>query len=202
MLANLCYAASADGIDTVLVSDGRDGALPCGAVYATDRDTADCAVFLHDEFKKRSAARRQLAAQYGDALAGERIFEAVRPLLIVISDFGAFLSALYEASDKEVNSVAIVESVLKNGGGMGVVFAAVMNRQFYTKSFFRQAAQIFASYKSGVHLGGHLDLQKIIESTLPLNEQTRQKPPEQGYALNRSRVQEVFIPPHRLREDE
>ncbi len=86
------------------------------------------------------------------------------------------------------------ETLLKNGRGYGVTFLAVWNRALYQQSFQKQAVQLFLSYQTGVHLGGKLDAQRAIETGLSITEQARIRPPETGFALEGTRLSEVYLP--------
>ena len=57
-----------------------------------------------------------------------------------------------------------------------------------------KAVQLFLSYQTGVHLGGKLDAQRAIETGLSITEQARIRPPETGFALEGTRLSEVYLP--------
>ena len=45
-----------------------------------------------------------------------------------------------------------------------------------------------------MHLGGKLDAQRAIETGLSITEQARVRPPETGFALEGTRLSEVYLP--------
>ena len=94
----------------------------------------------------------------------------------------------------DTQSKLLSEELLKNGRGYGVTFLAVWNRALYQQSFQKQAVQLFLLYQTGVHLGGKLDAQRAIETGLSITEQARVRPPETGFALEGTRLSEVYLP--------
>ena len=70
----------------------------------------------------------------------------------------------------------------------------IWNHPLYQQNFQKQAVQLFLSYQTGVHLGGKLDAQRAIETGLSITEQARIRPPETGFALEGTRLSEVYLP--------
>ena len=149
--------------------------------------------YLRDLFKRRAAARREYIAANGADGCEAYLRETFQPVLVLFEDYNAFCAMSYAPGDR-ISYTEVWETLLKNGKGFGVVFAAIWNKALYQQNFARPACQLFAAYQTGVHLGGKLDAQRVIEPGLSITELTKTRAPESGFALEGAAVSEAFFP--------
>ena len=161
--------------------------------YCSYEDVLSLMTYLRDLFKTRAAAKREYAASHTEAECEAYLRTAFPPVIVLFEDYNAFCAMSYSPGTR-VSYTDVWETLLKNGRGYGVTFLAVWNRALYQQSFQKQAVQLFLSYQTGVHLGGKLDAQRAIETGLSITEQARVRPPETGFALEGTRLSEVYLP--------
>ena len=149
--------------------------------------------YLRDLFKRRATAKREYIAANGADGCEAYLRKMFRPVLVLFEDYNAFCAMSYAPGDR-ISYTEVRETLLKNGKGFGVVFAAIWNKALYQQNFARPACQLFAAYQTGVHLGGKLDAQRVIEPGLSITELTKTRAPESGFALEGAAVSEVFFP--------
>ena len=161
--------------------------------YSGYEEVLSLMTYLRDLFKRRATAKREYIAANGADGCEAYLRKMFRPVLVLFEDYNAFCAMSYSPGTR-VSYTDVWETLLKNGRGYGVTFLAVWNRALYQQSFQKQAVQLFLSYQTGVHLGGKLDAQRAIETGLSITEQARVRPPETGFALEGTRLSEVYLP--------
>ena len=161
--------------------------------YCSYEDVLSLMTYLRDLFKTRAAAKKEYAASHTEAECEAYLRTAFPPVIVLFEDYNAFCAMSYSPGTR-VSYTDVWETLLKNGRGYGVTFLAVWNRALYQQNFQKQAVQLFLSYQTGVHLGGKLDAQRAIETGLSITEQARIRPPETGFALEGTRLSEVYLP--------
>ena len=161
--------------------------------YCSYEDVLALMTYLRDLFKTRAAAKKEYAASHTEAECEAYLRSAFPPVIVLFEDYNAFCAMSYSPGTR-VSYTDVWETLLKNGRGYGVTFLAVWNRALYQQNFQKQAVQLFLSYQTGVHLGGKLDAQRAIETGLSITEQARIRPPETGFALEGTRLSEVYLP--------
>lgn len=161
--------------------------------YCSYEDVLALMTYLRDLFKTRAAAKKEYAASHTEAECEAYLRTAFPPVIVLFEDYNAFCAMSYSPGTR-VSYTDVWETLLKNGRGYGVTFLAVWNRALYQQNFQKQAVQLFLSYQTGVHLGGKLDAQRAIETGLSITEQARIRPPETGFALEGTRLSEVYLP--------
>lgn len=161
--------------------------------YSSYEEVLSLMTYLRDLFKRRAAARREYIAANGADGCEAYLRETFQPVLVLFEDYNAFCAMSYAPGDR-ISYTEVWETLLKNGKGFGVVFAAIWNKALYQQNFARPACQLFAAYQTGVHLGGKLDAQRVIEPGLSITELTKTRAPESGFALEGAAVSEAFFP--------
>ena len=161
--------------------------------YCSYEDVLSLMTYLRDLFKTRAAAKKEYAASHTEAECEAYLRTAFPPVIVLFEDYNAFCAMSYSPGTR-VSYTDVWETLLKNGRGYGVTFLAVWNRALYQQNFQKQAVQLFLSYQTGVHLGGKLDAQRASETGLSITEQARIRPPETGFALEGTRLSEVYLP--------
>lgn len=197
MVANILYYLEQKQIELHYVGGDSDFELPSGTrVYSRHDQVFDLMSDLREVFKERVAARKAYVAEKGSDGCDEYMQTQFKPVVVLFGDYNAFCSMTYQPTDNTHIYTEAFEAFLKNGKGYGVTFIAVWNKQIYSQNFMRPACQLFVQHRAGVHLGGKLDAQKLVDTNMSLAEQAKQRPAESGFAMSDLNVSEVFIPPH------
>lgn len=202
MEANILHYAVERQVECHYVADERDERSETAKVhtYHSYDELFSLMSYLRDVFKQRAADRKEYILKNDHNGADAFIQSKYEPILVVFHDYNAFCTAAY--ANTEHSFIEAFEEFLKNGKKFGITFIAVWNKALYQQNFQKPACQLFLAQKSGVHLGGRLDMQRAIEVNMPYGELNKQRPPEVGFALDVARVSEVFIPPHELQQEE
>ena len=202
MEANILHYAVEKQLECHFVADEGVDAPEAAKIhtYHSYDEMFSLMTYLRDVFKQRAADRKAYLAENDRYGCDTFIQSKYHPILVVFHDYNAFCTAAY--ANTSSSFIDAFEAFLKNGKKFGITFIAVWNKALYQQNIQKPACQLFLAQKSGVHLGGKLDTQRAIEVNMPYGEQSRQRAPEVGFALDASRVTEVFIPPHELRQEE
>lgn len=192
--ANILHCAAEKKLECHIVcASAAAEPQPCFRYYSSYEEVLSLMTYLRDLFKRRAAAKREYISANGAAGCEAYLRETFQLVLVLFEDYNAFCTMSY-APGTQISYIEVWETLLKNGKGFGIVFAAVWNKAIYQQNFARPACQLFAAYQTGVHLGGRLDAQRMIETGLSITELTKPRAPESGLALNAATVSEVYIP--------
>ena len=96
----------------------------------------------------------------------------------------------------------IVELFFKEGKQLGIVFMAGFVPGFNSSSYYTQACKNFVQYRTGIHMGGRLNEQRLFEFALPLTVQTQVLPDQIGYSIKKGSPYRLFIPKHERDTDD
>lgn len=130
---------------------------------------------LMPEFKRRNANIKNAGGRkfWREAQVDEK------QIVILFHDYGNFLSAIH--SDARGLS-DFVEAMTKKGDGHKIFLAGVINRDDPSIHSIHAAFAGFVSWKDGIHFGGQLDNQRILEFDIPSIERMKKYPAGYGYA--------------------
>ncbi len=200
LLTNIISYADVQNIELHYVCSNRKSAdsTPYAKVYISFEDVYFLMSYLREVFKERADALKAYKAK-GGVDCETFISSNFDNILVVFEDYNSFCDMTYAASNDKSYSAAF-EAFLKNGKGFGVTFVAYWNKLLYSRNFAKPACQLFADARSGVHIGGKLDTQKVIETNMSITEQSKIRPPETGFALNGHKVSQVYFPPAELND--
>jgi len=203
LASTFCFAVSGGkqtGKTTLLKAMMLAAAAQGGACYVFDGGARELSVFAREngaeayacdadelfdllggtiipEFVERNRAKAafiQGGRRDVDAYLGSR-----RKLFLFVNDMTAFCEAVYNGG-KDMKGF-VEQMVQKGDGHMIYVVACVAPGDMTGDHAGRKALRGFASWKTGVHLGGRLDDQRVFDFELPLAERARQLPPGQGH---------------------
>ena len=189
----LAKQATMAGCELYLVDD-QLGKL---AMFAKEHDinninTADQIFqWLQDtivpEFSRRNqkikeAGGRKFAAQ---ALADEK------QIIILIHSFGDFLSTVY-SDTRDMHS--FLEAMVKSGNDHKIALFAVITRDDSTIYSTRPVYSGFTSWKTGIHLGGQTDNQRIFEFDMSHAEQSKKHLPGTGHTIHNDKLKQIIMP--------
>jgi S-DNA-T family DNA segregation ATPase FtsK/SpoIIIE len=139
------------------------------------------------EFKRRNeiirdAGGRKFSKQ---ALADEK------QLLILIHDLSGFLAAV---TSEERDMSSYLESIVKMGNGHKIAIAAVITRDDSTAHLSNPFFSGLISWKAGLHLGGQVDNQRVLDFEVSYSEGTKKLPPGYGHTIIGSDTVLIVIP--------
>jgi len=161
-----------------------------GSVYRNGDEMFNLLVLLKEEFTRRSAVRKS------GEFKPEEIFPAIREkfglLFVFIDSMEEFLSTIYQ--DREESYSTLVELFFKQGKGLGCYFIARFEPSVYSTGIYREAYKLFTGHGTGIHVGGQLDKQKLIDIPFLTREHTQKLDISQGVALWEDQHINTFVP--------
>jgi hypothetical protein len=82
------------------------------------------------------------------------------------------------------------------------MFIAGFTPEFASNNLYTQACRNFTLYKTGVHIGGRLNDQRIFEFSLPLAVQTQVLSDQIGYSMKKGVPYKLFIPQYEIEDND
>jgi S-DNA-T family DNA segregation ATPase FtsK/SpoIIIE len=169
-------------------------------VYDTQDGIYDLLITLKKEFRARSSRKKAVLSEGVNDFYSV-IMKEFSPLVVIIDDFDAFLQKIYDTSYKEEMN-KIVELFFKEGKQLGIMFIAGFTPEFASNNLYTQACRNFTLYKTGVHIGGRLNDQRIFEFSLPLAVQTQVLSDQIGYSMKKGVPYKLFIPQYEIEDND
>ncbi len=195
---NISYAAGLIQAQVYMVNLSSDFAeirsMVDGEIYDSQDRVYDFLIMLKKEFKARSSRKKELIAN-GVADPLTVIMKEFTPLVVLIDDFDDFIQKIYDTSYKEAMN-NIVELFFKEGRQLGIMFAAGFAIDFSAGSFYTQACKTYTQYRTGVHIGGRLNDQRLFDFAMTLNEKAQILPDNVGHMMSNGAPCKVYIPIH------
>jgi len=114
-----------------------------------------------------------------------------RQMVILIHDFGAFLSTIY--SDTR-NMYSFFENMVKLGDNHKVAIFACISREDSSSYSGRPVYVGFTSWKDGLHLGGQVDNQRIFEFDITPSERLRKLTAGCGHTIADEKTVVIVTP--------
>ncbi|MCL2151803.1 MAG: type VII secretion protein EssC [Oscillospiraceae bacterium] len=142
---------------------------------------------LVPEFKRRN---QKIQAAGGRKFSAQALSED-KQMIILIHDFGGFLSTVY--SDTR-DMYSFMESVVKMGNNHKITLIAAITRDDTTSHGMRPVYTGFASWKEGVHLGGQVDSQRIFDFEMSASERMKKHPAGHGHTIMGGKTIAVAMP--------
>lgn len=125
-----------------------------------------------------------------DALAAERFGR----ILVLMDDLKEFLENVYQATTEEEFIASNYEQFFRSGQGLGICFTAIVRPLAYHEIVGKMAGELFLRYHTGIHFGGKLDRQKLMEFEIPMARQMEAKEDNIGMWPDGNGCKEVFMP--------
>lgn len=170
-----------------------------GAEYIQDPDT----LFQHfSELLPRFAERNKKKQELLKAgKQEEEIFAAMsgeRPIFLFLADLKEFFDMVYHPGEGIGNMSGFVENILEKGSLHHIYLIGSLKVEDESTLSACRGYRLFTSYKTGLHLGGHLVEQKLFHfQNIPYGQQAKTMKKGEGYvpdAEEESRGIEVVIP--------
>ena len=139
------------------------------------------------EFTRRNkkfvdAGGRKYAAQ---AMADEK------QIIILMHDFGDFLSLVYN-DPRDMHS--FLEIMTKRGNEHKVSIFASISRDDSTMHGSRPIYAGFTNWKEGIHFGGQVDNQRVLEFDLPMAARAKRLAPGIGHIISEGTTSSIITP--------
>ena len=195
VMGNMLYAAkniSGSELHIVKLCDDVKLYDRDAAIYKRE-DIRELLLMLKSHFKERAADKRAFLAAEPDGGYAEYICGKYNKCFVFIDSFGEFLNAVYDSSNAE-DMHSITETFFKQGAGLGVYFIVGMDTAAYSQQFYSAACRNFTAYKSGIHMGGRFDRQKLFDVSMPMSQMTKPLDYYMGYTVSDEKELSIFIP--------
>ena len=114
-------------------------------------------------FQERNSKKKELWEQ---GMGEEDIFAAMgkeRPWFILIADLVDFVKNIYGEEGEMRGLGPATDNLLEKGSLLNIYYAACLNWDKRHEALGRPVFETFTSYKTGIHLGGGADEQRILE---------------------------------------
>jgi S-DNA-T family DNA segregation ATPase FtsK/SpoIIIE len=138
--------------------------------------------FTRRNKKIKEAGGRKYAAK---AMADEN------QIIILIHSFGDFLSAVY-SDTRDMHG--FLEAMVKSGDEHKVTLFAVITSGDSSMHSTRPLYTGFTSWKTGIHLGGQVDNQRILEFDMTHAERAKKLPSGTGHIVHDDKVKTIIMP--------
>lgn len=174
VLTNIAYAGAQKGA-RMFVTEFRSGITLPEDVHSelVCRDYEGVRALLVElrlEFKRRVALRKE----------SEAALKQERPVYVLIDQFAGFAEQIYNPSNPQALA-PLAEVLLQKGKGFGIYFFGGFDGSGSRQALNRPLFQLFMREKQGIHLGGHLERQRLFEYRLPVAERVRTQPENVGH---------------------
>lgn len=204
LLNETLYAASGMDIETHLVRLGTGAGgireeLAAG-VYKSYEEVYHLLLRLKREFTQRSDAYKEAAAAKPDTDMDTFCAAEYGRIIVLIDDMGAFEDLIYNAENKE-SMKEIVTLFFEKGASRGICFMAGYPVGMEPNKLYLPASKAFLKYRTGIHIGGRVSEQRILELSLPLAKQNERLPDNVGYASDHGMARQIYLPDKLGEED-
>ncbi len=147
----------------------------CGGEYLSDdRELFGFWSGIKSEFVRRNQIKRELINEgHGEDEIYERMREE-EPIFLFIADMASFMESVYKPAAGVGEMKGFVENVMEKGFLHNIFIVACIDNDNVNIASTYQAYKSFAGYKTGVHLGGNVNAQRIFTfQNIPFAEQSK-----------------------------
>lgn len=167
-----------------------------GMEYISDAaEIFDFCKDLTPVFKSRNAVKKEMVESGAE---DEEIFERMRkekPIFIFVADFADFLNKIYTFREGFGTMNGFFENILEKGSLHNIYFIFDSNTDNIPQMFGKKVYNLVTGYRTGIHLGGALNSQKVFDLTgIPYQEQNRIYKPGEGMAFGDDKNTGIIIP--------
>ncbi|MCL2015582.1 MAG: type VII secretion protein EssC [Defluviitaleaceae bacterium] len=161
-------------------------------VYKTAPEILNIIVLIRDSFAERH--------QYSKTLEkSANVFTEIRKqfglIFVFIDSMNDFINTVYDVKlEDEEHFYPTVEMLLKGGKGYGIYFIAGFEPNVYTANAYKEVYKLFTQDETGIHVGGRLDQQKLINIPFLTREQMNATELFDGVTVIDEQMIDVFIP--------
>lgn len=196
VLGNILKGAELSGIKSYVIKLKNNIRFNTGSALNVCRDiksVSEMILSFKDDFNARAKAKKQYLIENPDGDFASYISERFEKHILIIDSMNEFLELLRDPSDK-MQASSFFEEYLKNGFGMGIYFIAGFDTSIYASNYYQPICKSFVDYRKGIHLGGRLDKQKIVEVNMSIS--LKSKPDEyfKGITVDNDIEMHIFVP--------
>ena len=172
----------------------RIGSVSSGESNVINIDTNEMFEFakvLRQEFIDRNSYKKSLNVASTDIR--ESVRNEFKDLIVIIDNLNEFCSKIY-SKDYDEEIYPIMELFIKQGSGLGIYFVGVLEQGDYYQVAATNFGKQFLSSREGLHLGGHLDQQKVFDFPYTLSQQMKGQDINIANQIVDGVCSEIYIP--------
>lgn len=158
-----------------------------------DRETPDILERLADQVSVGYEGVRDLLIRLKKEFKNSRKHEFEQLHFVFIRDMNAFIELVYDSSNPEA-MYPLVETFFQNGACRGVYFVGGFRFDKTSSYLYMKACRTFIGYRKLWHTGGPLNQQKLADYAVPMAQQSKDLPFNEGYGMDRELVTELYVP--------
>lgn len=179
VLKNIIVASSEYGGRVTIIEEEknelRSFADKCNAKYiSSDKELFDFFRETVPIFKSRNLKKRELLELGRE---DDEIYDSMKtetPFFIFIADMEEFIQAVYRKQADGADMNAYIENITEKGSLHNFYFFACLDAESMPRLVGYKAYGNMTGYKTGIHLGGNLNAQRIFSfNNIPFNEQNK-----------------------------
>ncbi len=165
------------------ISELKKTAQVCCAEYiSSDKELFGFFTGLKDIFVSRNRKKRELISE---GLSESEIYDIMskeEPIYFFVSDIASFVECIYNPEPGVGAMKGFAENITEKGSLHNIYLFACVNTDSSVMASTYQLYKNFTFYKTGVHLGGNVNAQRIFNfQNIPFSEQS--KPMKKGIGL-------------------
>ena len=179
---------------TALSEEGTD------AVYRDAQGIHALLMYLAQVFKDRSDEWKAYCGQSPNTDVRGYSDEHFPKIFVLIDDIEAFMEIVYKNTEYG-QMYTYVEQYFDKGSYRGIYFVAGFPADMQAQTHFMEATKLFKKYNYKIHFGGRMNQQKLLEVQLPLKEQVKEWPYNEGYMEQGGRLLTIYCPENEKKEE-
>ncbi len=175
----LMNSAKAVGCEITVFEKGitelKKTAELCGASYITsDKEHFDFWSGIKDEFIRRNQIKRGMLNEGASEKEIYNRMKQDKPICLFVANIDDFVESVYKPEKGVGEMKGFVENVTEKGMLHNIFIFACINTESAGVTTTYQVYKNFISYKTGVHLGGNINSQRIFSfQNIPYAEQAK-----------------------------
>lgn len=176
-MQNMEYAAGQKGWEVIRVRE---------------QEIFEVLVRLKEEFRQRAALKKEMG-EAGVQEQVQAVLDTYGMLMVLIEDFDGFLNRIYSNTEREA-MYPIAELFFEKEKDCGVIFIGGFEMEQAGMRRYSTACRNFLSEGTGIHLGGMLDRQNLLDVKAGAAARVSESAWNRGYMRCENRTLEVFLP--------
>ncbi len=178
-------------LNAVSLNDSIKIDLPVGCeVFSGAQGIRTLTENLQKEFSNRNEAVPLWKNEKQDISRDRFMTEKFGRIFVIIDDMAEFCDILYGA-DVDSEYAEVMTEFFEKGKGHGITFFAGYNSQ---KKTYLAAAKSFRAENHGIHLGGTVSDQNVLNINIPLPQKLKTLDSNRGYCVLENRLVPIFVP--------
>jgi S-DNA-T family DNA segregation ATPase FtsK/SpoIIIE len=142
---------------------------------------------LVPEFQRRNENIRKA----GGRKFSKQAQENEKQMIVLIHDLDGFIN-LVNSDERDMTS--FLEAMVRRGNGHKIAIAAVVSRDDSTAHSHNPIYSGLVSWKTGLHLGGQVDNQRVLDFDVNYSEGSKKLPPGYGHTVVGTNTVLIVLP--------